>query len=70
MEISAKNESGNIVSDTRSHKSVEDAEQGEGAISAKTDLELKGSGTLVVSGNYNNGVHSTKDLTIKNLTLK
>ena len=70
VEISAKNESGNIVSDTRSHKSVEDAEQGEGAISAKTDLELKGSGTLVVSGNYNNGVHTTKDLTIKNLTLK
>jgi len=70
VEISAQKDTGNIVSDTRSNKSVEDANQGEGAISAKTDLKLIGKGTLVVSGNYNNGVHSTKDLTIKNLTLK
>lgn len=70
VEISAKSGTGNIVTDTRSHKVVEDENQGEGAISAKTDLKLKGNGTLVVTGNYNNGVHTTKDLTIKNETLK
>ncbi len=70
VEISAKNGTGNIVSDTRAHKVVDSEDQGEGAISAKTDLEIKGKGTLVVSGNYNNGLHTTKDLEIKNLTLQ
>ena len=69
VEISAKADTGNIVKDTRSHKTV-DSDQGEGAISAKCDLKLKGTGTLVVEGNYNNGVHTTKDLTIQKQTLK
>lgn len=70
VDISAKKDTGNIVKDNRSHKVNDDENQGEGAISAKTDLKLKGSGTLVVSGNYNNGVHTTKDLEIKNETLE
>ena len=69
VEISAKADTGNIVKDTRSHKTV-DSDQGEGAINAKCDLKLKGTGTLVVEGNYNNGVHTTKDLTIQKQTLK
>jgi len=70
VEISAKKGTENMITDTRSHKSVDSEDQGEGALSAKTDLKLKGAGTLVVSGNYNNGVHTTKDLTIQKLTLK
>ncbi len=70
VEISAKKDTGNTISDTRNHKSVDDENQGEGAISAEADLKLKGTGTLVVTGNYNNGVHTTKDLTIQKETLK
>ena len=70
VEISAKSGTGNVVSDTRSSKTVENEALGEGAISSDVDLKLKGKGTLVVTGNYNNGVHTSKDLTIQNLVLK
>ena len=70
LEISAKKETGNIIEDNREHKTVDDSSLGEGAINAKCDLKLKGAGTLVVTGNYNNGVHTTKDLTIQKETLK
>ena len=70
IEISAKSGSKNLVKDLRSVKVVDDESVGEGAINAKIDLKLKGSGTLVVVGNYNNGVHTSDDLTIQNLTLQ
>ena len=70
LEIYAKKDTDNVVKDTRSTKTTDVDSQGEGAISADIDLKLKGSGTLVVTGNYNNGVHTTKDLTIQKLTLK
>ena len=70
VEISAKKDTENTVADNRSAKTVDSETQGEGAISAKCDLKLKGTGVLVVTGNYNNGVHTTKDLTIQKLTLK
>lgn len=70
VEISAKKDTDNIIKDTRNAKITDIESQGEGAISADMDLKLKGSGTLVVTGNYNNGVHTTKDLTIQKLTLK
>ena len=70
VEISAKKETENVVKDTRSAKTVDTDTLGEGAIYAKCDLKLKGNGTLVVTAGYNNGVHTTKDLTIKNLSLK
>ena len=70
LEISAKKDTENIIKDTRSKKTTDDESLGEGAISADIDLKLKGSGTLVVTGNYNNGIHTTKDLTIQKLTLK
>ncbi len=70
FEISAKNGTGNTVTDNRSKKTTDVESQGEGAISSDIDLKLKGTGTLVVVGNYNNGVHTTKDLKIQKLTLK
>ncbi len=42
---------------------------GKGAIYAKCDLKLKGTGELTVSGNYKNGIHSSDDLKIQKLTL-
>ena len=70
VEISAKKDTENTVTDKRSAKTVDTDTLGEGAIYADCDLKLKGSGTLVVTGNYNNGVHTTKDLTIQKLTMK
>ena len=70
VEISAKKETENLVTDNRAHKVEDSADQFEGAISAKTDLKLKGAGKLVVIGHYNNGVHTTKDLTIQKQTIK
>ena len=35
-------------------------------IYSKDDLTLKGEGELIVKANYNNGVHSTNDLRVKN----
>lgn len=70
VEISAKKDTANSIVDKRNNKSVDTDTLGEGAIYAKTDLKLKGSGTLVVEGNYNNGIHTSKDLTIQKLSLK
>lgn len=70
LEISAKKGTENIVLDSRSNKTSDSASKGEGAITSSIDLLLKGSGTLVVTGNYNNGIHVTKDLSIQKLTLE
>ena len=70
VDVSAKKDTENLIKDTRSAKTAENDDQGEGAIYAKTDLKIKGSGTLVVEAGYNNGIHTTKDLTIQKVTLK
>jgi hypothetical protein len=70
VDISAKSGSENVITDTRASKTTDDASQGEGAIYARCDLKLKGTGTLVVTGGYNNGIHTTKDLTVQKLSLK
>ena len=70
VEISAKSGTDNVIKDTRAHKTTDTDTQGEGAIYAKCDLKIKGTGTLVISANYNNGIHTTKDLTIQKLSLK
>ena len=70
VDVCAKKGTENVINDTRSAKTAENDDQGEGAISAKCDLKLKGNGILVINAAYNNGVHTTKDLTIKNLSLK
>lgn len=70
VEISAKKDTDNVINDTRSAKVADTTAQGQGAISSKADLKIKGTGTLVVNAGYNNGVHTTKDLTIQKLTMK
>jgi len=70
VDISAKKGTENVINDTRSAKTSDDDSQGEGAIYAACDLKIKGTGTLVVNASYNNGIHTTKDLTIQNLSLK
>lgn len=70
VEISAKKETYNIITDNRSGTYTSDDEAGSAAIFSLADLKLKGQGTLIVKGNYNNGVHTKDDLDVKNLTLK
>lgn len=70
VDISAKKGTENVIDDIRSTKTADDSAQGEGAIYATCDLKIKGSGTLVVNASYNNGIHTTKDLKIQNLSLK
>ena len=70
VEISAKKGTENVINDNRAEKTADNAEQGEGAISSKVDLKLKGSGTLVVNAGYNNGVSCSKDVTVQKLSLK
>ncbi|MBQ7474422.1 MAG: carbohydrate-binding domain-containing protein, partial [Clostridia bacterium] len=70
VDISAKKGTENVINDTRSAKTADDDSQGEGAIYAKCDLKIKGNGVLAVNAGYNNGIHTTDDLKIQNLTLK
>lgn len=69
-EISAKKGTENVINDRRAAKTAENDAQGEGAVSASCDLKLKGSGTLVITAGYNNGVHTSKDLVLQKLSLK
>ena len=69
VKIKAQKNTVNTVTDLRAAQSSEDETQGGGAIYAKADLKFTGTGSLTVVGTYNNGVHSTKDLKIKNQTL-
>ncbi len=70
VDISAKKDTENVINDTRSEQTSDDETQGSGAICAKCDLKLKGSGTLVVNAGCNNGIHTTDDLKIQKLSLK
>ena len=70
VDISAKKDTENVINDTRAAKTTDDENQGNGAIYAKCDLKLKGTGTLVVNASYNNGIHTNDDLTIQKLFLK
>ena len=66
VEISAKSETKNYIYDKRS---ISDADAVGGAIYSKIDLEIKGKGELYIESSYNNGIATTKDLEIKNVTL-
>ena len=46
------------------------SENGNAAIYAACDLKLGGKGALSVTGNYNNGIQSKDDISIKNVTIK
>lgn len=69
VKVKAVNGTENFVTDTRAEQSADSDTQGGGALYAKTDMSIVGKGSLTVKGTYNNGVHTTKDLKIKNLTL-
>ncbi len=60
----------NEITDARALRADGDEDGLGGAIYAKCDLTLTGEGTLIINAGYNNGVHTTKDLTVKKLTLK
>lgn len=82
--VVAKSETTNTLSDgstrTKSYtyvndKGAEKIDTTGAAIYSKDDLTIKGAGTLVVKGNYNNGIQSSNDLrfrgeTIINVTAK
>ena len=67
--IKAKKDTKNYIYDTRDavDSSAEDVYSG--AIHSAVDLEIGGKGELTVVSNNNNGIHSKKDLQVKNLTL-
>ena len=67
VEISAKKDTTNYITDSRTSASDEDPTA---AIYSNCDLKIKGNGSLYVFGNYNNGIHSKDDLEIKNLNLQ
>lgn len=46
------------------------SENGNAAIYAACDLKLVGKGALSVTGNYNNGIQSKDNISIKNVTIK
>lgn len=69
VKIKAQKKTENTIDDNRAAKTEDNDEQGEGAIHAKCDLHFVGKGKLVITGLYNNGIHCTKDLKIKNLDL-
>ena len=73
--VVAKNGTTNTFTDastrTKTYSYTNDAGQAKtdttgACIYSKDDLTLKGEGTLIVKGNYNNGIHSTNDLRVKN----
>ena len=69
VKIKSEENSYNEINDTRAAKETEDTNDN-AAVYSKVDLSLTGKGSLVVNATYNNGIQSTKDLSIKNITLK
>ncbi len=66
IDISAKAGTENYIYDNRI---IDNSDATGAAIYAKTDLDIKGKGSLYIESTYNNGIGTTKDLKIKNLTL-
>ena len=70
IEISAKKDKVNYIKDTRAVLTTESTSQGKGAIYVENgDLKLKGTGTLNITANYNNGIHGKDDVKIQKQTL-
>lgn len=70
LKIKSIADTSNRVVDNRANKTVDSDDQGEGAIAGKCDMNFIGSGQLYVEGNYNNGIHTSKDLKIKNTQMR
>ena len=69
LKIKAEKDTDNFIHDNRSALTSEDDDQGKGAIYAKADTKFVGKGSLNIEANYYNGIHVTKDVKIKNLSL-
>lgn len=71
VKIKSEENTYNCVVDAR-EKASDDAsdDAGNAAIYATCDLKFVGKGALSVTGNYNNGIQSKDDLSIKNVTIK
>lgn len=71
VEIKSEENSFNEVIDNRTEATEDSSDDaGNAAIYATCDLKLVDKGALVVTGNYNNGIQSKDDLSIKNVIVK
>lgn len=71
VKIKSEENSFNEVIDKRAEATEDSSDDaGNAAIYATCDLKLVGKGALVVTGNYNNGIQSKDDLSIKNVIVK
>lgn len=71
VKIKSEENSFNEVIDNRAEATEDSSDvAGNAAIYATCDLKLVGKGALVVTGNYNNGIQSKDDLSIKNVIVK
>ena len=71
VKIKSEENSFNEVIDNRAEATEDSSDDaGNAAIYATCDLKLVGKGALVVTGNYNNGIQSKDDISIKNVIVK
>lgn len=71
VKIKSEENTFNGVIDKRAEATDDSSDDaGNAAIYATCDLKLVGKGALVVTGNYNNGIQSKDDLSIKNVIVK
>ena len=71
VKIKSEENSFNEVIDKRAEATEDSSDDaGNAAIYATCDLKLVGKGALVVTDNYNNGIQSKDDLSIKNVIVK
>ena len=71
VKIKSEENSFNEVIDNRTEATEDSSDDaGNAAIYATCDLKLVGKGVLVVTANYNNGIQSKDDLSIKNVIVK
>lgn len=71
VKIKSEENTYNCVVDAREKASDDTSDDaGNAAIYATCDLKFVGKGALSVTGNYNNGIQSKDDLSIKNVTIK
>ena len=69
VSIQAKKNTNNYIYDRRAAIPDTDTDSISGAIYSEVDLEISGKGKLFVVSEGNNGIHSKKDLQVKNLDL-
>lgn len=69
VSITAKKDYENYIYDMRAVVEEEDTSQKLATIYSEVDLKIGGKGALTVVSKNNNGIHSKKDLEVKNLTL-